>query len=54
MIYAFGFEDPGPKASKIAKLLILNSEQLSQRPHYDFGMRALRSILNKCGEYKKN
>lgn len=32
----------------------MNSEQLSQRPHYDFGMRALSSILKKCGEYKKN
>lgn len=54
MIYANGFSDARDKANKMAKLLILSSEQLSQQPHYDFGMRALKSILVKSGEMKKN
>lgn len=33
MIYANGFSDARDKANKMAKLLILSSEQLSQQPH---------------------
>ena len=54
MIYSNGLEDARQKANKLSKLMILCSEQLSQQPHYDFGMRALKSILVKAGEMKKN
>jgi len=54
MIYANGFDSAREKSNKMAKLLKLASEQLSQQPHYDFGMRALKSILVKAGDMKKN
>lgn len=29
------------------------ARKTSQQPHYDFGLRTLKSILNKCGETKR-
>ncbi len=54
MLFAEGFEDAKALSCKMTKLYKLSSEQLSQQPHYDVGMRAVKSVLVMAGSLKRS
>ena len=48
-----GFESAKVLAKKMTVLYKLAQEQLSRQPHYDFGLRALKSVLVMAGQLKR-
>jgi len=53
MLFAEGFDNASALSTKMVKLYQLASEQLSQQDHYDWGMRAIKSILVMAGALKR-
>jgi len=53
MLFAEGFGGADILSRKMTKLYKLASEQLSCPRHYDFGMRAVKSVLNMAGRLKR-
>jgi dynein heavy chain 1 len=54
LLFSKGFRTAEVLASKVVPFFNLCAEQLSAQPHYDFGLRALKSVLASAGILKRD
>lgn len=49
LLYADGFKDAKNLGRKLVSLFTLSRQLLSTQQHYDWGLRALKTVLKSCG-----
>lgn len=53
MLYSQGYRTASKLAGKVVSLFELCADQLSSQPHYDFGLRSIKSVLISAGNMKR-
>jgi len=53
MLYSEGFKNAKILSKKIVSIFLLSKQLLSNQQHYDWGLRALKTILTVSGELIK-
>ncbi|KAK7201712.1 dynein heavy chain [Novymonas esmeraldas] len=52
-LFSFGYSDSRKLAQKMVATFRLSSEQVSSQDHYDFGMRAVNTVISAAGLMKR-
>lgn len=54
MFFAYGYEKAKQCGAKMVTTFKLCSEMLSSQSHYDYGMRAVKTVITAAGNYKRS
>lgn len=54
LLYSEGFKEARTLARKLVAVFNLSREMLSAQQHYDWGLRALKTVLRGCGDILSN